>query len=58
LPAAGRSFNAIQFGGWDGVAPGARVRVVYRLEPDSYRGGDAIQLVVVHRESVPALAVA
>ncbi|MCJ0824842.1 single-stranded-DNA-specific exonuclease RecJ [Luteimonas sp. 50] len=42
--------NAIEFGGWDGQAPPASVRVAYRLEPDAYRGGDAIQLVVVHRE--------
>ena len=42
--------NAIEFGGWSGEPPSARVRIVYRLEPDDYRGGDAIQLVVVHRE--------
>ena len=42
--------NAIQFGGWNGEPPPAQVRIVYRLEPDNYRGGDAIQLVVVHRE--------
>jgi len=43
--------NAIEFGGWDGTAPPSRVRVAFRLEPDDYRGGDAVQLVVVHRES-------
>jgi single-stranded-DNA-specific exonuclease len=47
---AGRRLNAIHFGGWEGVAPTGRVRVAYRLEPDDYRGGDAVQLVIVHRE--------
>jgi len=41
--------NAIEFGG-AADPPGARVRIAYRLEPDDYRGGDAVQLVVVHRE--------
>lgn len=50
---AGRlRLNAIHFGGWDGMPPPARVRIAYRLEPDEYRGGDAVQLVVVHREAV------
>ena len=48
-----RRLNAIEFGGWTGEAPVSRVRLAYRLEPDDYRGGDAVQLVVVHRE--PAL---
>ncbi len=43
--------NAIEFGGWTGQEPSARVRIAYRLEADDYRGGDAIQLVVVHREA-------
>ncbi len=47
---AGLRLNAIHFGGWEGAAPAGRVRIAYRLEPDDYRGGDAIQLVVVHRE--------
>ena len=42
--------NAIHFGGWDGLPVPSRVRIAYRLEPDDYRGGDAVQLVVVHRE--------
>ena len=46
-----RRLNAIHFGGWDGDAPPARVRIAYRLQPDDYRGGEAIQLVVVHREA-------
>jgi len=45
-----RRMNAIHFGGWDGTEPRGRVRLAYRLVPDEYRGGAAIQLVVVHRE--------
>ena len=45
-----RRLNAIEFGGWTGQPPGARVRIAYRLEPDDYRGGEAVQLVVVHRD--------
>ncbi len=52
--ALGRTcFNAIHFGGWDGQPAPSRVHIAYRLEPDDYRGGDAVQLVVVHREAVP-----
>jgi single-stranded-DNA-specific exonuclease len=47
---AGHRLNAIEFGGWQGEAPPPRVRIAYRLEPDDYRGGDAVQLVVCHRE--------
>lgn len=43
--------SAIHFGGWRNVAPAARERLVYRLAPDDYRGGDAVQLVVEHREA-------
>ncbi|HVR81619.1 MAG TPA: single-stranded-DNA-specific exonuclease RecJ [Luteimonas sp.] len=50
LALGGRRLNAIEFGGWSGEPPPARVRIAFRLEPDNYRGGDAIQLVVVHRE--------
>jgi single-stranded-DNA-specific exonuclease len=46
----GRRLNAIEFGGWQGEPPSPRLRIAYRLEPDGYRGGDAVQLVVVHRE--------
>ena len=49
LSVHGRQLDAIHFGGADEPAEG-RVRIAYRLEPDGYRGGDAIQLVVVHRE--------
>lgn len=50
LAAGGARVPAIHFGGWDGREPPPRVRIAYRLEPDDYRGGEAIQLVVVHRE--------
>ena len=54
----GKRLNAIHFGGWDGDVPPPRVRIAYRLTPDDYGGGEAIQLVVVHRApvspSVPA----
>jgi single-stranded-DNA-specific exonuclease len=50
LTCGGRRLNAIEFGGWDGVQPLPRLRIAYRLAPDDYRGGEAIQLVVVHRE--------
>jgi single-stranded-DNA-specific exonuclease len=47
-----RRLNAIHFGGWEGTPPPARLHVAYRLAPDDYRGGDAIQLVVVHAQGV------
>lgn len=48
----GKPLNAIHFGGWSGTPPDDRIRIAYRLAPDDYRGGDAIQLIVVHREGV------
>src|SRR3546814_16920205 len=48
----GVRLQAIEFGGWTGTPPASRVRVAYRLSPDDYPGGDAIQLVVVNRESL------
>jgi single-stranded-DNA-specific exonuclease len=53
LALAGVRLNAIEFGGWDGAPPPARIRVAYRLEPDDYRGEAHVQLVVVHRECAP-----
>ena len=50
----GQRLNAIEFGGWQGRAPAKRVHLAYRLEPDDYRGGDAVQLVIVHREDLDA----
>lgn len=53
-PGSSRRMNAIHFGGWTGEPPSSRARIAYRLQPDDWRGADAVQLVVVHRESVPA----
>lgn len=49
LGLGGRRCNAIHFNGWDGEEPARRIHIAYRLAPDDYRGGGAIQLVVVHR---------
>ena len=43
---------AIHFGGWQGSAPAPHLHLAYRLQPDDYRGGSAVQLVVEH--AVPA----
>ena len=43
--------DAIHFGGWQGEPPPERLRIAYRLQPDDWRGGDAVQLIVVHREA-------
>lgn len=50
-PPGAKSLNAIHFGGWTGEPPASRSRIAYRLQPDDWRGGDAVQLVVVHRET-------
>ena len=44
--------NAIHFGGWHDQPPATRVHLAYRLVPDDYRGGTAIQLIVEHCEPV------
>lgn len=49
-PGSARRIDAIHFGGWNGEPPPSRARIAYRLQPDDWRGGDAVQLVVVHRE--------
>lgn len=49
-----KRLNAIHFGGWTGEPPASRSRIAYRLQPDDWRGGDAVQLVVVHREAAHA----
>jgi single-stranded-DNA-specific exonuclease len=46
----GRRLNAIEFGAWPGETPATRLRLAYRLEADDYRGADAVQLVILHRE--------
>lgn len=51
LSLAGQRFNAIHFNGWNGEEPAQRIHIAYRLMPDDYRGGDAVQLMVVHREA-------
>ncbi len=48
LSAHGLRLPAIHFGAAEGAVP-PRVHIAFRLEPDGYRGGEAIQLVVVHR---------
>ena len=48
----GCTLTAMHFGGWDGTPPSSPLRLVYRLTPDDWRGGDAVQLIVLHR--VPA----
>ncbi len=54
-PGAGaQRLNAIHFSGWTGEPPARRSRIAYRLQPDDWRGGDAVQLVVVHREAAAA----
>ena len=42
--------TAIHFGGWHEQEPAPRLRLAYRLVPDDYRGGKAIQLIVQHSE--------
>ncbi|MEO8366953.1 MAG: single-stranded-DNA-specific exonuclease RecJ [Pseudoxanthomonas sp.] len=44
------TLNAIHFGGWDAQEPESRLRLAYRLVPDDYRGGNAIQLIIEFRE--------
>ncbi len=44
------ALNAIQFGGWEGNAPAARIRIAYHLAPDDWKGRGAVQLMVLHAE--------
>ncbi len=46
----GRRFNAMHFDGWEEDRPAPRSRIAYRLVPDDWRGGEAVQLIVVHRQ--------
>nr|WP_229659193.1 single-stranded-DNA-specific exonuclease RecJ [Luteimonas terricola] len=41
---------AIHFGGWREQPPPVRLHIAYRLAPDDYRGGGAVQLVVEYAE--------
>lgn len=45
-----RRFNAMHFDGWEEDRPAPRSRIAYRLVPDDWRGGEAVQLIVVHRQ--------
>ena len=47
----GHRFNAMQFDGWSGEAPAIESHVAYRLTPDDWRGGDAVQLIVLQRQA-------
>jgi single-stranded-DNA-specific exonuclease len=40
--------SAIHFGAWRGTPPASQLHLAYRLQPDDYRGGAAIQLMVEH----------
>lgn len=48
----GRRWRAIQFNGWTTDPLPARLRVLYRPVPDDWKGGEAVQLMVLHREAV------
>ncbi len=52
LAYGGLRLNAIHFGGWNEQPPPPRLRLAYRLAPDDYRGGGAVQLIVEHREAL------
>ena len=51
LEREGRRFNAMHFDGWNGEAPATESHIAYRLTPDDWRGGDAVQLIVVQRQA-------
>ena len=50
LPGSRAPLNAIHFGSWPGDPPPPRCRIAYRLAADDWRGSQAIQLIVEHRE--------
>jgi single-stranded-DNA-specific exonuclease len=43
-----KPLDAIHFNGLTPEPPAPRLHIAYRLAPDDYRGGDAIQLIVEH----------
>lgn len=53
-PGTRQRIDAIHFGGLGDTPPGPRERIAFRLQPDDWRGGDAVQLIVVHREAASA----
>src|SRR5690606_37235552 len=50
-PGVPAPLSAIHFGGWTGERPAPRCHLAYRLAPDDYRGGQAIQLIVEQRSA-------
>lgn len=51
LERGGQRFNAMQFDGWTGEAPTTESHIAYRLTPDDWRGGEAVQLIVLQRQA-------
>lgn len=47
----GRRFNAMHFDGWGGETPAPQSHIAYRLTPDDWRGGAAVQLIVLQRQA-------
>lgn len=47
--ASGQPVDAIQFGGFDGSPPAARLHLAYQLETDDFRDRRGVQLLVRHR---------
>jgi single-stranded-DNA-specific exonuclease len=47
----GEALEAIEFGGWRGEPPGARLHLVYQLDLDDWRERRGVQLLVRHRRA-------
>jgi single-stranded-DNA-specific exonuclease len=45
----GELLGAIEFGGWHGVPPAARLHLAYQLDLDDWRDRHGVQLLVRHR---------
>jgi single-stranded-DNA-specific exonuclease len=50
LDGFGARIDAIEFGGWTGEPPPPSLRIVYRLDINTWRDRESAQLVIVHRE--------
>jgi single-stranded-DNA-specific exonuclease len=48
----GEPLDAIQFGGWQGEPPSARLQLVYQLDLDDWRDRRGVQLLIRHRASI------
>jgi single-stranded-DNA-specific exonuclease len=48
----GAAIDAIEFGGWQGEPPGARVHLAFQLDLDDWRDRRGVQLLVRHRMPV------